>query len=329
MKRYTVRLWQQDQYHYPSAWGFIPRLDGYLHDDDKIRPALIITPGGGYRRCAPREGECVALRFYEMGYQTFVCTYTTNPLGSHPLMTQPAKDAAQAVRHVRMNAAVLNVRSDRISLCGFSAGAHVAGTVGVHWEDFAEPTDNAIHLCRPDAMLLCYPVISVFSDICHGPSGKNLLGAHPSEAMVHYMRLEENVRPDCPPTFLWHTRTDRTVPVENSVVFAEACRAAGVPHEMHLFSSGDHGLSLADGRMEINDANMYTFEQTACVLDAMERGLLKPERELEQRYLEYPEVKLLRSHGRTAGVSAENEEVKNWIDLAQRWLCWLPDDPKR
>ena len=323
MKRYMVRLWTQQQYQYPSAWGFIPKLDVYLHEDDVLRPAIIIAPGGGYRRCAPREGECVALRFFEMGYQTFVCTYTTNPLGMHPLMEQPAKDVAQAVRYVRKNAAAAHVMPDRIILCGFSAGGHAAGTVGVHWIEFAETDDDAISLCRPDARLLCYPVISIFSDISHGISSRNLLGEHPSGKLVHYMRLEENVRSDCPPAFLWHTATDRTVSSENSRAFKTACQAAGVPCELHLFSTGDHGFSLADGSIVVTDGNMYTFEQTARVLDAIDRGMLKLNPEMEQQYLAYPEVKLLRSHGKSAGTAPASEEVSNWVVLAQHWLCQL------
>lgn len=323
MKRCTVRLWTKQQYQYLCSFGFIPKLDGYLHEDGVSRPAILIVPGGGYRRCAPREGERVALRFFEMGYQTFVCTYTTNPLGNHPLMDQPAKDVAQAVRYVRKNAAALNVIPDRIVLCGFSAGAHAAGTVGVHWADFADTGDETISLCKPDAMLLSYPVISIFSDIAHGISSRNLLGEHPSEKLIHYMRLEENVRSDCPPAFLWHTATDRTVSPENSRAFQTACQAAGVPCELHLFSTGDHGLSLADGSVAINDGNMYTFEQTARVLDAIDHGILNLRPEIEQRYLAYPEVKLLRSHGKSAGTNPVNEEVSNWIVLAQHWLSQL------
>lgn len=325
MRRDTVRLWTRQQYPYPSAWGFIPKLDGYLHDDDMPRPAIIIAPGGGYRRCAPREGECVARRFFEMGYQAFVCTYTTNPLGIHPLFSQPAKDIAQAVRYVRRNAAALRIMPDRIILCGFSAGAHAAGTAGVHWMDFAAPDDETVSACRPDAILLCYPVVSICSEISHGTSSRNLLGEHPTEEMIRYMQLEKNVGPDCPPAFLWHAVTDRTVSAENSRVFADACRKAGVPCELHLFSSGNHGLSLADGSITINDANMYTFEQTACVLDALERGMLKLSPEMEQQYLAYPEVRLLRSHGKSAGTAPANEEVSNWVVLAQHWLCRLWD----
>ena len=319
MKRETVRLWKPEEYQYPAAWGFLPRLDAYLHDDDAVRPAIIITPGGGYRRCSPQEGECVALRFYELGYQTFVCTYTNNTLQVNPLELQPAKDIARAVCHVRKNADALRVHPASIALCGFSAGAHAAATVGVHWKDLAD-SGEPYALCRPDALLLCYPVISLFSDIAHKGSGRNLLGEQPPVEKIHYMQLDKHVRPDCPPAFLWHTLTDRTVDPENSRIFAAACQAAGVPVELHLFSSGEHGISLADGSITVNDENMYTLEQTACVMNAIEKKLLKCEPELEQYYLSYPEAELLRTHGKSAGPAVVNEEVRTWVSLAHRWL---------
>ena len=328
MKRETIYLWNRADYHYPSSWGFLPRLDGYLHDDGQARPAVIITPGGGYRRCSPREGACVALRFYEMGYQAFVCTYTTNPLGIHPLFNQPAKDIAQAVRYVRKNADILSVLSNRITLCGFSAGAHAAATVGVHWQDFAQQNE-IISTCRPDAMILCYPVISAFSEISHSISGINLLGEHPSEESVQYIQLEKNVRSDCPPAFLWHSLTDQSVSPANSRAFADACRLAGVPYELHLFSTGEHGTSLADGSIVVDDDNLYTLAQTAAMLDAMARGEFTPDPETAEQIYARPEVKLLQSHGRSCRESPANEEVSNWVNLAHQWLCGLQNDPKQ
>ena len=324
MKRETIRLWLPEEYHYPAAWGFLPRLDAYLHDDDTVRPAIIVTPGGGYRRCSPREGECIALRFYELGYQTFVCTYTNNTLEVNPLELQPAKDIARAVCYVRKNADALRVQPASIALCGFSAGAHAAATVGVHWKDLADPGEP-VSSSRPDALLLCYPVISLFSDIAHKGSGINLLGEEPSAEKIHYMQLDKHVRPDCPPAFLWHTLTDRTVDPENSRIFAAACQAAGVPVELHLFPSGDHGLSLADGSVVVNDENLYTLEQTACVLEAVEQGKLKLTPEMEQHCLSYPEVMILRTHGQSASPATRNEEARRWVDLAHQWLLRIAD----
>lgn len=329
MKRETIRLWDQADYQYSASWGFLPRLDGYLHDDGQLLPAIIIVPGGGYRRCSPREGECVALRFYEMGYQTFVCTYTTNPLGDHPLGNQPAKDIAQAVRYVRENAGILNVLPNRITLCGFSAGGHAAATVGVHWPDFAQPDDESASVCRPDALILCYPVVSVFSALSHSASGIHLLGEHPAAESIHYMQLEKNVRSDCPPVFLWHTLTDQTVSPDNSRTFANAFQSAGVPCELHLFSTGEHGLSLADGSIVISEDNLFTLEQTAALLNAMERGDLVVEPQAAEQIYSHPEVKLLQSHGGSHRRFPANEEVSNWVTLADQWLCRLQDDPKQ
>lgn len=325
MKRETVRLWDSDVYSYPSAWGFQPRLDAYVHDDGICRPAVIVVPGGGYRRCAPREGEAVALRFFCMGYHAFVCTYTTNPLGLHPLQLQPARDVAQAVHTVRKHAHRWKVAPERVALCGFSAGGHAAATVGVHWQLF----QNEIPACKPDALLLCYPVISVCSDISHGPSDRALLGDQPREDLRKMLQLENQVSSACPPVFLWHTSADRTVDPENSRRFASACRKAGVPCSFRLFSSGDHGLSLADGSIRICDGTMYTLEQTACVLAAHHRGDLKLAPEEESRFLGYPEVRMLHSHGSSAGAVPTNEEVKTWTADAQRWLDRLWGSPDK
>lgn len=320
MKRWNIRIWKSNEYHYPSAWDFVPRLDGYLHEQG-LRPCVIVVPGGAYRRCAPQEGERVALRFYEMGYQAFVCTYTTNPLGTAPLMMQPAQDLAQAICQVRKNATQLNIDPQKIILCGFSAGAHVVGTVGVHADDLMQRDFAGSPVsCRPDAMLLCYPVICMNGEIAHAGSVHNLLGQQPQKHVLDYMSLEQNVTPDCPPVFLWHTRTDQTVPVENSMAFTDACKKTGVPCEAHYFSTGPHGLALGNEMAEMDESSMYTFEQVRCVLNAMENGALTLSAEEKQRYMALPEVKLVRSHGKTFKPRSCNGEVQNWTTLADHWL---------
>lgn len=315
MKRITIRIWDEDEYSYPSAWGFRPRLDGYLHEDDSSRPCIVICPGGGYRRCAPREGEPVALHFYKLGYQAFVCTYTTNPLDMHPLGKQPARDLSAAIGLIKDNANVLCVDPKRIVACGFSAGAHVVGTLGVHRDEFS---------AAPDAMILCYPVILAQNEIHHRPSLRRLLGTDPSKEDLEYMSLETQVKEACPPVFIWHTVTDKTVAVENSIAFADACHRAGIIHALHLFSSGDHGLALADGGRHPKEI-LYTLEQTQCTVDAIVRGEVAQDPEVLQKYFTLPEVKLLETDGLMISGGKKNKEVSDWTMLAHGWLSRLWD----
>ena len=98
MKKETYRIWKEGEYDYPQAFGFVPGIHAYLHEDETERPAILVVPGGAYIAVAPSEGELVALKFYEMGYQTFVLTYTTNFLRQTPLKLQPLRDIFRTAR---------------------------------------------------------------------------------------------------------------------------------------------------------------------------------------------------------------------------------------
>ncbi len=315
MTRKTFRLWKEEEYPYKSAWGFIPRLDGYFHDDEQVRPCMIIVPGGAYRRCSPVEGEPVALKFYELGYQAMVCSYTTNHLGEEPLKMQPFADLARAVKLVREHAGEYHVNPDQVVMCGFSAGAHAVGTLGVH----GDPS------CRPNGLILSYPVISVFTEISHEDSSLRLLGADATEEEKEFMRLETQVTADCPPVFLWQTADDQAVPVSNSIRFAEACRQAGVPFALHLFSSGFHGLSVADETVQITDENSYTLDQVRHTLAALQDGRLVMDDEFRKEYDEYREVRILKGDVQAKTVLRPNQEVQAWVGLADQWMRRLWD----
>ena len=317
MKRDTVRLWTREEYPYHTACGFLPRLDAYLHEDGSARPCVIVAPGGGYRRCSPSEGEPVALKFYGLGYQTFVCTYTTNLLDQEPLGLQPALDLARAVMWVRRNASRLGVDPKKVVLCGFSAGAHAVGTLGVHAGDGKLPAEG-----RPDAMILAYPVIAVFDSIAHGESSWRLLGHDPAREEREYMNLHRQVTPSCPPVFLWQTVTDGSVPMENSMMFAQSCRQAGVPFAYHLFSGGAHGLSLADDTAVTTAENRYTFEQVDCTVSALDRGEAALEGEVRQTFESYQEVRAARGEP-YASSSKVQPEVQAWAGLAHQWMSGL------
>ena len=154
---------------------------------------------------------------------------------------------AEAVAWVRAGAAENHVDPRQISVCGFSAGGHLAGSLGDFWNApfLAAETGLAPQDMRPDKMVLCYPVITG-GEFAHKGSFDNLLGADADAARRAEVSLEQHVTQDTPPAFLWHTYTDPGVPVENTMLFAMALRRAGVPFESHIYSVGGHGLSLAN-----------------------------------------------------------------------------------
>ncbi len=196
--------------------------------------AVVICPGGAYRHLAPRESAPVARRFAAAGWTPFVMKYSVG----ENLGTVPLTEAARALRGVREACGI----DAFVAVCGFSAGGHLAGSLGVHWDDetlFPNPAERAAN--RPDAMILSYPVVSG-GQFRHAESFRRLTGA---EEGGEYFSLEKHVKENTPPTFLWHTATDAAVPVENSLLFAQALWAKRVPCELHVFPRGVHGLSLA------------------------------------------------------------------------------------
>lgn len=217
------------------------RLTHYGRAAGVGKPALVICPGGGYEFCSIREGAPVARAFARDGIESFVLEYDCAPA---PLGTMPVRTAAAAVAWVRENAARFEIDANRIAIGGFSAGGHLAGTLAAVWHraDWFEPgTDLQAH--RPNAAVLCYPVVSA-GEHAHRGSFVQLAGADRDRQQA--FSLENLVDGNTPPVFLWHTLDDDEVPVENTLLIEQALRKAGVPHEVHLFPHGIHGLSLAD-----------------------------------------------------------------------------------
>jgi len=210
--------------------------------------AAIVFPGGGYVRLAvEKEGVPTARWLTASGVTTFVVRYRLGPRYHHPTMLQ---DAQRAVRTVRARAAEWGVDTARIAVVGFSAGGHMASTAGTHFDagraDAGDPVERASS--RPDLMILAYPVITMDPRWAHRGSRAALLGnASDSSATARLMSNETQVTPRTPPTFLVASTDDASVPVENTVMFYQALRAAGVPAELHVFESGRHGFGLAVG----------------------------------------------------------------------------------
>jgi len=314
-----LNLWKKDEYHYPHAMGFIPNIRAYLHETGELRPAVMVIPGGGYSFASVREGAPVARRFYKLGFNAFVLTYTTNPLQTMPLGDQPAADAARAIRLIRSKNQELFVDPHKLAVCGFSAGGHLAGTVSNQFGELTDPDpDLASISARPDASILCYPVITTDEAWSHKGSFLALLGETPGKRMLNHASLEKHVTKKTPPTFLWATMTDQSVPVENTLLYAKALREKGIPFALHLFSQGKHGLSLADEDWANRRCKEdYTHDQLFRVLRAVETGEIPVSEEKKTEYFTNF------SYGPDAPpkpLDVPVPEVQVWPENAAKWL---------
>lgn len=221
----------------------IPDVDLYLHEDETIRPAIVIFPGGGYAMRAPHEGEGYAKYFHDKGYQCFVVSYRVAPY-AHPAMLT---DGLRAVRYVRYHAERFHVDPKKIAVMGSSAGGHLAVTCMTHFAD-ALPKADAIDemSARPDAAILCYPVVTL-EDYTHTGTRDNFCAGHENkEELCHAYSGEIAVSADCPPVFLWHADNDPAVPVENSLQLASALKKSGVRFSLHIYPDNRHGIGLAE-----------------------------------------------------------------------------------
>lgn len=194
---------------------------------------LLICPGGGYQWRSPREAEPVARAFAAGGWAAAVLEYTVRSDESMPFLGKtPLLQLGQAAAWLKAQYPGLP-----LVVCGFSAGGHLAASLGVHWQQLGLP--------RPDALVLGYPVITA-GPYAHRGSLANLA----PEEYWDWFSLEKHVSAGTPPVFCWHTMTDPEVPVENSLLLADALHRAGVPCELHLYPRGVHGLSLATPEVE-------------------------------------------------------------------------------
>ena len=223
-----------------------PTITPYLPPEGKANgTAVVIFPGGAYRIVSMGlEGSEVADWLAASGVTCFVVRYRLGPRYHHPVMLG---DAQRAIRTVRARASEWNVDPHRIGIIGFSAGGHLASTAGTHFDAGSPSSGDAVERAgsRPDFMMLIYPVISMRDSVTHRGSRVNLLGENPDPALVRLLSNETQVTRETPPTLLVHSTDDKTVPAENSLLFYQAVRNAGVPVEMHVFEHGGHGYGIA------------------------------------------------------------------------------------
>ncbi len=224
-----------------------PTLSTYLPASNPTKTAVIIAPGGGYAHLSmQKEGEDIARWLNAHGVAGFVLKYRLGPNYHHPT---ELGDAQRAIRTVRSRAAEFGIAPDHIGMFGFSAGGHLTASAGTLYDQ--GPPANADDIdklsARPDFLILAYPVITLEEPYLHKGSLKYLLGDTPDPALVQLLSPEKHVTKDTPPTFIYTTTDDGTVPVMNSVMFYSALIAAKVPAEMHIFAHGPHGTGLAPG----------------------------------------------------------------------------------
>ncbi len=210
----------------------------------KKRPAVIICPGGGYSHTSDREAEPVAIKMIAAGYHAFILRYSCAPA----VFPTQVLELAKAVEIVRSHADEWNVDADKIVVGGFSAGGHVAASLAVFWDkEFVWKTlGTTKEMIKPNGAMLCYPVITS-GEFAHRGSFDNALAENKNdEKSLELLSLEKQVTEMMPPTFLWHTWEDKTVPVENTLKMACALRENNICTEVHIYPRGGHGLSLAN-----------------------------------------------------------------------------------
>ena len=241
----TIPLWGEGA---PGALGQAdedkPTITLYRANGNGVRTAVIVAPGGSYAHLAMNhEGRQVANWLNALGVTAFVLKYRLGPKYHHPI---ELGDAQRAIRLVRSRAEEFSIAPDRVGMMGFSAGGHLASTAGTHFDNGNSSASDPIARVssRPDFLILGYPVITMQGPYAHSGSVRNLLGDNPDPKLREELSNELHVTSQTPPTFLFTTSEDKTVPAENSVDFYLALHKAGVPAELHVFEKGPHGVGL-------------------------------------------------------------------------------------
>lgn len=219
------------------------RSDGIGYGQDETFRAVVVLPGGGYAYTSDREADPIAMQYLAAGFSVFMLRYSCAPDRYPNALLQ----TAAVIAHIRENFDEYHVEADKIAVCGFSAGGHLAASAGILWNEpvISETLKVPNELCKPNGMILSYPVIS-WSEFSHRGSFINLLGEDASEEDRKAMSLDTRVNSDTVPAFIWHTFEDTGVPVENSLLLATALRKNNIHFELHIFPEGPHGLALCN-----------------------------------------------------------------------------------
>lgn len=232
--------------YFPQLQGgvltlYLPYNMSEMRREKQLRPTILLLPGGAYRFCSQREGEPIALHLLPEGYNVLVLEYSVAPARFPEQMLQ----VAAAMELIHRNSQEWNCDPEKVAVMGFSAGGHLAAMYSTQY-DCAEVRQMFLESKGANASILCYPVITADSSFTHAGSMLNLLGHVPDAEEVERFSNEKHVTAKTPQTFLWHTFTDETVAVKNTLVYAQALEERGVPFELHIYPKGNHGLATAD-----------------------------------------------------------------------------------
>lgn len=260
-----------------SHSDFQPKLTAYLQDvsadipASQTRPAVIVCPGGGYEFTSDREAEPIALKYAAMGYHVFLLRYSVAP-DEYP---SAQLELAKTIYLARSHAKEWHIDPNGIIVTGFSAGGHLAASLACLWnqEEIYGPLGLTGEDIRPNGAILCYPVITS-GPFAHRGSFVHLLGSRYDD-LVDAMSLETRVGKQVPPVFLWHTVSDESVPVENTLLFLQALQKHGISYEAHLYPEGPHGLSLG---------NVLTSRSSKEQIPYLEDWILHAERWLRKTF---------------------------------------------
>lgn len=235
-----------------KVYSYLQTSDSSLRLKKRRIPAIVICPGGGYRHVSERESGPVAKEYFAAGYHVFVLHYSVNEAAAAFV---PLCQLAATVAYIRKHAEEWQVDENRIAVCGFSAGGHLAASLGTLFnkEKFLNVWKRTEYI-RPDAMILGYPVI-LSNEYAHVGSMERVSGSIAGSEEYTWFGLDKQVDEMTPPTFLWHTAADSSVPVQNSLSFAFALSAAKIPYELHVFPEGGHGMSVCTE--EVGSQNTY------------------------------------------------------------------------
>lgn len=239
----TVKTKGYNSQYQASLSCYIPNV-GITEKKEGGKRAVIVCPGGGYHARAAHEDEPIALMFATAGIAAFVLNYSVAPA----TFPQAVCEAAEAVSIVRKNAEKWEINPDKIAILGFSAGGHLAASLGVFY-DKAAVLDNlggSAEDYKPNGMVLCYPVVTG-GEKAHRGSFMHLLGDEHTLEKAAEFSIENLVSETTPPAFIFHTFEDTVVPVENSLYLATAMAKHKVNCELHVFPHGNHGVALANG----------------------------------------------------------------------------------
>ena len=316
MIRKRTYLYEVGEYKSPTLGDFRPFIEEYIHES-KSDGAIIVVPGGAYSMVAAGEAEPVANAMYDWNYDVYVLCYTCALFTGQKLGKQPLKDLGKAIALID---------TENLFLCGFSAGGNLVSTFIGHMDDeeILSPDKRECVISKITGQILGYPVITTKEEFTHRDTITNLWGSNPSEAELMYSSSELNVGPNTPPTFIWHTGTDKDVDAMNTFLYTKALKDNGVPFSMHIFSRGPHGLSVADSKWASGEyGSFYAMEQFFIdmqyridnqIVENEDQPLPPVGTNYEEIFLHMPKDYL---------ISEPVQEVSTWINIAKEWVRGL------